>query len=375
MDIQNVRPIKVLLPGSLVDRVDEALQLGLGGFRTRHKLLEEAINYYLEELESAQRKPSPKYIAKGTEERESYAIPPESVVDPKASDDKIVSTPPALAAIVGRQELLDFVPNSPVLDEISIAGASGDFFVSAKDDVSTPHKGPILGLHNRDWPSLHALDLLGRMTVNGVVSCKDYYLTATANGWKIAHLLSKTQNPGIGKLTALLPSNQRKAQAAEDNYQNFALGWISKTQERTSVPVSGPLFVWSCASLVWRDEELHIGLTKAGAALLNAMAGLDPFAPHDQKYSLAFLDHLAHFGEGDWAFFHQLLTQVSKRPTRRELVADVKQHQDSTNSVASTLVQGYVARGREWGLIEARMHDGQYKLTDFGTSCLAMTPS
>jgi hypothetical protein len=34
--------------------------------------------------------------------------------------------------------------------------------------------------------------------------------------------------------------------------------------------------------------------------------------------------------------------------------------------MVSSLVQGYVARGREWGLIEPKQVDGRYWLTDFG---------
>jgi hypothetical protein len=39
---------------------------------------------------------------------------------------------------------------------------------------------------------------------------------------------------------------------------------------------------------------------------------------------------------------------------------------DWSKSVASTNAQGYVARGREWGLIESRQVQGRYALTPFG---------
>ena len=36
----------------------------------------------------------------------------------------------------------------------------------------------------------------------------------------------------------------------------------------------------------------------------------------------------------------------------------------------SSVVQGYVARAREWGLLEPRLHGGRYRLTEFGSERL-----
>ena len=68
----------------------------------------------------------------------------------------------------------------------------------------------------------------------------------------------------------------------------------------------------------------------------------------------------------DWACMRYVLKVLHLNPTRTELVGKMKEWSDWTEAMASSVAQGYVARGREWGLIERRQISGRYSLTPFG---------
>lgn len=372
MEKKTTRPIKLLLPGELVERMDAVLQQGMGGFRTRHSLVEEAIEYYLQELQEL--------------ERDDFALaPPNSVVDSEApgsrkgpgvgapgrggepdGEPQDRPLPPSLALMEKNPQWVDLVREPSTIEETAISYPLAMATVSGDADVSTPDRDPILGLHNRDWPTLKALELLGEMTKSGPVLCSDFYDAATASGWMLGELLKKYESKGAGKLSALLPGNREKAKAAESNYRSFALGWIKQSDEGQAVKTSGPIFSWSAAGLTWRNGELHIGLTESGVSLLAGMSGLMPAAPHPEDTARFFLSHIAEFGPDDWLFFRKLLGELSSSPTRIELVSIIVNSQQSTESVAASLVQGYVARGREWGLVEQKQRANRYALTPFG---------
>lgn len=372
MEKKTTRPIKLLLPGELVERMDEVLQQGMGGFRTRHSLVEEAIEYYLQELQEL--------------ERDDFALaPPNSAVDNEAPASKKGPSvgasgrgterhrepqdrplPPSLASMDRNPQWVHLVRGPSTIEETAISYALAKATVSGHADVSTPDRGPILGLHNRDWPTLKALELLGEMTNSGPVLCSDFYDAATASGWMLGALLKQYESKGAGKLSALLPGNREKAKAAESNYRSFALGWIKQSDKDQAVKTSGPIFSWSAAGLTWRNGELHIGLTESGISLLAGMSGLMPTAPHPESTTRFFFSHIAEFGPDDWLFFRKLLSELLSSPTRIELVAIILNSQQSTESVAASLVQGYVARAREWGLVEQKQQENRYALTPFG---------
>ena len=71
---------------------------------------------------------------------------------------------------------------------------------------------PLLGLHNRDWPSFWALSVLADETRDGPISLRTYLLEATSRAWKVADQLSEFGR----RATALLPSNREKRQSARE---------------------------------------------------------------------------------------------------------------------------------------------------------------
>jgi hypothetical protein len=372
MEKKTMRPIKLLLPGELVERMDGVLQQGMGGFRTRHSLVEEAIEYYLQELQELERDDfalAPPLSVAGSEAPASkkgpvVGVPPRGAEPNREPQDRAL--PPSLASLERNPPWVDLVREPSTIEETAISYPLAKATVSGDADVSTPDRSPILGLHNRDWPTLKALELLGEMTNSGPVLCSDFYDAATASGWMLGDLLKKYESKGAGKLSALLPGNREKAKAAESNYRSFALGWIKQSDKDQAVKTSGPIFSWSAAGLTWQNGELHIGLTESGASLLAGMSGLMPTAPHPEDKARFFLSHISEFGPDDWLFFRKLLSELSSSPTRIELVATIVNSQQSTESVAASLVQGYVARGREWGLVEQQQQANRYALTPFG---------
>jgi len=373
MEKKTLRPIKLLLTGQLIDRLDAALQQGLGGFRTRHSLVEEAIEYYLQELhesehdyyslESGKSDQTPMVDA-STEIKPKLQIAANTPVQAQLPSQK--PNPPSLVSLEKNSLWAELVKEPERIEDTNIFCTSANPTVPISQSLSRPDKGPLLGLHNRDWPTLKALELLNRMSTSGSVPCRDFYIVATASGWRLSDFLQKHQSAETGKLTALLPSNREKSKAAENNYRNFALGWIKQSEAGKDVRTSGPIFSWSAVGLAWQKGKLHIGLTESGAALIEGISGISPIAPHSKDKAQFFINHISEFGPDDWYFFRQILKELLVKPTRNVLISLIMSSQKSSTSVSASLAQGYIARGREWGLIEQKQQDGLYLLTQFG---------
>ena len=351
-----VRPIKVIMRAELIDRVDTALQRGLGGFRTRQALFEEAVDYYLHELEDA----ALTTAAEGREDVAEVAIDASKMEQQRDENENSNSN--------SNQDPSPRRHSQPTqsFNDFAIQRVDGFATVEQSESVAVVSNEPILGLHNRDWPSLQAISVLARMSAKGTVPTDRYYAKATADAWKLAGRLDLLERSGVGKPTALLPSNRAKPRAAEAYYRNFALGWIGKGTNDKSVEASGPLFVWGAAGLVWHEGELHIGLTDAGLDFLSCAEGLTPQGPHNHSAALEFMRLLIKHAPPDAVFFRYVLSEIADCPARLDLVERIKVRQSASNSVAASLAQGYIARGREWGIVEPKQTDGKYVLTDFG---------
>jgi len=385
MDPKSARPIKILMRGELVDRIDLALQAGIGGFRTRHKLIEEAVEYYLHELEAA----SDEYIGDTEEERPSKNVRDTSSAATSATESREPdrsseakkdappeTDPPCLIALQENPSWADYVREYDRLEDMEVSVSAAHSTIELAIDVAERAQGPLLGFHNRDWPSIEALGLLAAMTKEGPVPLVDYFTAATANAWKLADRLAQIEDKKTGKLTALLPSNRSKAKAAENNYQSFAIGWVPRATAGEKVHASGPLFSWSCIGLVWSGDQLHTGLTEAGVHLLKAMHGLTPLMPHGEDKALAFLDFLREHATDDWSCLALVLRIVEQGPTRADLLVAIREAEfakEWTESMSATAAQGYIARGREWGLVEPSQAGGRYHLTELGQTLLADT--
>jgi hypothetical protein len=343
------RIVKVPMAVDLIRRMDEALTAGRGGLETREQFFREATEGLLAEL--------------------SYPEAPPEPVRAKASAG--AAGAPASASLA---EVLDSVPPWEQ-DELRLADLAGSALgpipagATLSEGVALPSDEPLLGLHNRDFPSLWAAWRLARYSQEGLTTVAEFWRRVTAAAWFYGEqLMSFEHSTGTLKLTPIFPTNPNKREAAEQGFQGFALGEIPRRPpEQGGIPVAGPLFNWRICQLERQDGELLIGLTPAGRSLLEQLVGISLELPHRQDQAEAFLRHLYAHAEGERWGFERTLAIVAEEPSREELVATIAEEKDDwTAATGSSVAQGYVARAREWGLLEPKLQKGRYRLTRFG---------
>jgi hypothetical protein len=311
--------MNVLFRSDVAQRLNDAVGSGAGGFRDTNELINTAVDSYLVELMFGQ---------------PSGGVAPVTVLlDPGTH----------------REDLA-----IPVL-------ARGS---TATDALSDLVDEPLLGLHNRDWPSFWALSVLAAETEDGPIDLRAFLLEATTRAWKVADQLT-----GFGRrATALLPSNREKKQSAESAFQSFAIASVAKRADtRGRFRVSGPLPLWRTLALVSRSSGGPlVGVTEEGWKLLTLVQGLSPLGVHPQNAAEAFMTFLSTHAPSDHWGFKTLLSVIGTSPDRATLVDAFQRARPWTDAVASSAAQGYLARAREWGLVEPGLRDGRYELTDLG---------
>lgn len=324
-----VRPVKLLLPADVALRLDDAIAKNLGGFRDRHSLVAAAIDEYLIDLVYANESTPEPAVTQAPTSRPSPLRPSE------LPQSKATLTIPAVTR-----------------------------GVAMVDEVSALVDEPLLGLHNRDWPSLGAMAVLAEMATENPVPLREFMMEATARAWRVADQLVAEHGR---KAAALLPTNRAKAQSAESAFQTFAIASVSKRANPDGrLTVSGPLPLWRTLALTREGGELSAGLTDAGWNLLEQMTGLEPTSPHGQDAASTFFDFLQRWAPSDWWGFETMLKSAAGSPTREQYLVGFASSRAWTESIAASAAQGYLARGREWGVIEPKISDGRYQLTTFG---------
>ena len=356
------RVVKILLPISLIRQIDEAIVAGLGGYSTRAEFVRDAAEGLLLELtyEPAPNEP----VGRSNLRRSSV-----DNVRVAASTE-----PPTESALPP--------PASEVLDRLDAARATDDDLtvtqLHAPDQTSLIESGeaeidnePLFGMHNRDYPSLWVAHQLAKRTHATLVSYQSFIDEVTEEAWKYADRLKELEPIAGQKLTALFPTNRAKPQSAADGFRAFAIGYVLNGG-REPMRAEGPLFAWRACQVTRQGDSLLLGLTPAGRDLLHRLDGISLSLPHPPGMTAAFLSHLRENAPGDWWGFKTVLTAVAQQPNRAELIEAFRQARpDWTESVAGTNAQGYVARAREWGLVEPKQAAGRYSLTDFGAEHLS----
>lgn len=341
------RIVKIPLPVDLIRRIDDTLAARRGGLETREQFLREAAEGLLTEISYPEAPPEP-----------PHAVAPQPVSDATA----LVADARAPVPPWEQQELR--------LSDLT-ATALGPLPPGATlaERVVRPADRPLLGLHNRDYPSLWAAARLARYSESGPVPFEEYRRRVTSAAWFFgAQLRPFDRGPRELRLTALFPTNPQKPEAAEQAFQTFALGEVPRRPAASGeIVAGGPLFDWRLCQLKREDGTLSIGLTATGRRLLERLVGLSLRLPHEEAPAEAFLSHLAAHAPGDRWGFEQILLLTAGEPTREELVTAIAEEKPEwTPATASSVAQGYVARAREWGLLEPRLRQGRYGLTGFG---------
>lgn len=355
------RIVKVPLPVELIKKMDEALAEGRGGLETRAAFIKEAAENLLAEVTYPDAPPE-RATSADASTRGANSTPVRSSVD---SEHQVVALPAGI---------LDMIPTWE-LDELRLADLAGTALtpaapgVTLEAGVAQPEEEPLLGLHNRDYPSIWAAHRLARYTESGLVRFDEFRTRVTNAAWFYAEQLGalEDQHPGV-RLRSLFPSNPLKRESAERAFQTFAVGSIPRRPSIDDpIKAGGPLFIWNVCQLSWEDGELLVGLTPSGRNLLDQLVGVSLEIPHSEQLARAFLDHLIAESPGERWGFDQIIQAAAVDPDREELVSIIGQaRSDWTTTTASSVAQGYVARAREWGLLELRLVGGRYSLTDLG---------
>lgn len=345
------RVVKIPMPVDLIRRMDEALSTARGGLETREQFVREAVEGLLAEMNYPEAPPEP-----------LAATPARAVSTPGSSGSPLLEG--VLASVPSWEQ-----------EELRLSDLAGSALPSPPpgatldDGIADCADEPMLGLHNRDYPSLWAAWRLARYTEEGPISLREFQSKVTRAAWFYATRLQALESGAGGlRLTALFPTNAMKQEAAEQGFQTFALGEIPRRLPSAGeITVRGPFFAWRMCQLIRQDGDLLIGLTKTGRQLLDGLTGLSLRLPHEEAAAELFLSHLCEHAPGErWGFEH-ILSLVREEPSREELVAAIGEEKSAwTHAFASSVAQGYVARAREWGLLEPRIRQGRYRLTEFG---------
>lgn len=344
------RIVKIPMPVALIRQMDEALSRGRGGLETREQFIREAVEGLLAEVSYAEAPPEPTVAA-------PLAVP---AVDAGASHvlaDVLAAVPPWEQDELRLSDLA-----ATALPPPPAAVTLGSGIARCLDE-------PLLGIHNRDYPSLWAAHRLARYTEDGPIRLDEFRRRVASAAWFYGTQLGALEESAKGlRLTALFPTNAKKREAAEQAFQTFAVAEIPRRPPPgEDVKAGGPLFAWRMCQLQREGQDLLIGLTAQGLQLLDALTGLSLELPHGRSSAERFLHHLVEHAPGERWGFERILTSARREPNREELVAAIAAEKGSwTAATVSSVAQGYVARAREWGLLEPRLRRGRYLLTDFG---------
>jgi hypothetical protein len=348
------RVVKIPLPISLIRDIDEAIVAGLGGYSTRTEFFRDAAEGLLFELKY---EPAPAEPPAAS----ARAVSPAQASKQQPAADRLTSEhdvqeSEATAVSVGLE--------STVLRLTARGAAMEDGEAEVSNQI-------LFGLHNRDYPSLWVAHQLAKKLDAGAVPYEAFVDEVTATAWDYAESLRALEASAGPKVTALFPTNRQKPQSASEGFRTFAIGSVSNATGN-GLRADGPLFTWRLAQVKRLDDDgLVVGLTDHGWDLLQRLDGLSLALPHATEHAHAFLAHLAQRAPADWWGFRTVLDAVAEGPTRSELVEAFRSARpDWSPAVAATNAQGYLARGREWGLIAAKQVSGTYLLTDFGSTYL-----
>lgn len=325
------RILRIPLPISLIREMDEMIAAGEGGLDSRADLAREAIEAMVMEL---------RY---GLAEPEAQPHQDPILTDPRPRDTADVS----FTSLEAPLELSYFVEPLP------------------------PYEKPPRGFHNRDYPSLWAAAQLCRLLNSESMAFDAMADALVEKAWAFAERLVLLDNLIPGKPSALFPTNPRKRQSAESKFMMFAVGTLTSGTSGEPRP-KGVLFAWKVLSMEMTHSGPKIGLTHIGRDLLDSMAGLTVAQPHPPEYTHRFLAHLAQHSPGDWEGFKLMMQSVSSGIGREKLIDAFNLRWSEWNrNVASTNAAGYIARGREWGLVEMGQVDRRYVLTELGQQVLS----
>lgn len=330
------RIMRIILPVRLIREMDSVISSGAGGYATRSEFIIDAIQERILETSIRADEESGAPAANSRSMSNLSLFPsPQAQVDGKAT---------------------------------AIASPSRGFAVLPSDNRSSPEGRALLGLHNRDYPSIWALARLAAIAAENPVPIEDYFALVTREAWEFGELLIAMEKRSGTKRTALFPTNAQKRRSAEAAFRTFAIGDYRASSAGAYI-TSGPLFEWRAVGICTDPQgRTQIGMTDSGWTLLAALDSLTIDEPHPEPASIRFFAHLSQHAPADRAGFYEVIRAIGRDGASRQ---DVHSHlarvwPSWTPNEVSTNSAGYIARAREWGLVEPKQTSSRYNLTTFG---------
>jgi hypothetical protein len=334
------RIVRIPMSLVLIREMDTALVARAGGYTTREEFIGDAVRDRLLELEFEPAPPGP---------GETTALPPHD------------GHRPSLSAVRPQPEEPTGAPGFDLEETILHAPAAG----FALEGEATVHDATLLGLHNRDYTSLWALRQLADVLASSPLPIAPTLSQVTERAWEFSSRLKPLDAGAELKLTSLFPTNRSKVQSASGQFRAFAVGTVREADGR--LHGDGPLFVWRTVQARRVDEGIEIGLTGPGWDLLSAVEGISLRLPHQPELTTRFFNYLRRHAPADLAGLTLSIRGAGERMTRAELISTYQSEYPAwTEAQSSTNAAGYVARGREWGLIEPKLIERRYRLTPQG---------
>ena len=371
--MNNKRVIRIPLPVDLIREMDELIETGAGGMESRAELAREAIEAMVLELRHDVSD------TVGVAEGGDHSVPqssPEVQSGPEAQGAKSDSvSQPEVSEALSVDDVAPIISTDETA--LPVPPAVSHYCNHQKDSESL-----MLGMHNRDYPSLWAASRICEMTQEAPIPFDEIGQQLIPEAWSLGERLAKLdearkqQGKSKGaKLSALFPTNREKRKQAEENFAYFAVGWKARNSEE-QMEWKGPLFDWKVVGVEESSDGETIGMTEEGRQLLEDLAGLTVVQPHPPELARRLFAHLAQYAKADWTGFITLMDSASQRQSRDEIFEVFSsQWPELTASGVRTNTAGYVARCREWGLLEMDLVDRRYALTEFGESILASEQS
>lgn len=349
MAYQGKRIVRIPLPVPLIREMDTVIINGIGGYSTRAEFIVDAIQERILEL-----------TIEGVED----AGPPPMA--PRGAPDK-PGSPQTLAS----QPQVSDTGTPATIETTELTPRATGFSVGSSDDLSQPEGEALFGLHNRDYPALWALSRLAEIAHEQPIPVTDYHKRVLQEAWEFGKRLLAIEKRTGTKCTALFPTNPDKRQSAETRFLTFAIGTF-RIGGNNAVITRGPLYEWRTVGLSGSIDKLQISLTAAGWHLLAALRGLSVKEPHAPTLAKAFLAHLQKHAPADRRGFTEMIGAIGPYGATRHKVLDhaATQWPEWSKNKVSTNAAGYIARAREWGLVEPKQSKSQYHLTPFGIELL-----
>ena len=372
--MSKTRILRIPLPVEIIREMDELVEGNAGGMESRAEFAREAIEAMALELRHGVFESRMAGATEGDNHRAPNSPSSDSVG--KGTKPTIVSKPEA-----GTTKALPSEETTAVMSIEATAlpaPPAVSYFCRPQKDSEIHSERLMFGMHNRDYPSLWAASKICEMSKDGPISFEDAVRQLLPEAWSMGEQLveldeaNKQKGKARGaKLSALFPTNKEKRKQAEENFAYFAVGWEAKNGSG-QVELLGPLPDWKVIGFENSPDGMKVGMTEAGVRLLEDLVGLTVVQPHPPEMAQKFFDYLKLHAPADWIGFTTMMKSASQRHRRHEMIeVFANQWPDLTATNTETNTAGYVARGREWGLIGMTQIDACYVLTDFGKSFLA----